>query len=290
MASAFRAVLLALLLFGGFLGSAPPTLSHEGQIHHLEVRQNTLAPGANETLVVDFERGPLIQGWFFFVLVNLSEGDSLLLTLEKDHLVVHQWTITSLGRSLRSALLSTGGPFSMRLANPSATKNASYHLYFDQSCNCPGKIVPVQLDRPLLVFNIDAEAEERIDARFLEPDAVNLKVSVATLKKATAQWPEDFEILASSSNPHDALVSGETRRAHLLYVAANQTGRYYFFVEGTGYDPSRHQTAADIGLSPEILLHPPVPSWNPWPWIGGAAVLLILGGALTWWIRRKRSP
>lgn len=164
----------------------------------------------------------LSKGWVFglYGAVQGNGTDRVDVFLYHEGISVANWTWVP-GYHTNTTLLKFTGEYEIRVHNP-GDRSVRYAFYYDQGCNCKGKLIP--LPGGWNLFNYDLPAGRQADIGFpLVPNA-RVRGYLATLaSEQDARWPQDFEILqqAEAQGPQWLNVSFQTTSAQ----------RYYVFVE-----------------------------------------------------------
>lgn len=280
-----RALLVLLLL-------APVAAAHGGhEAEHVNPARIDLAPGASNTTELTFTEGmgngSFEAGWVFVLNAILIPG-SAPATVE-----LHVGHEVALGRAVATFTVQAGptqrftaampetGVYSIVVRNPSVAQNTSLLYFFDQSCNCAGKPIPVELPAGLVLFNVDVPRPSTWKATFPEPPVHRLSVVLATRENPNSSWPQDFRVLQRSDQAVLRDVGAGPARLHELTWTADQPGRYYFFVQSAGIDLSKFDRADPVGsvmITPLYEQLKDTPKATP---LGLAALVVALGvGAL----------
>ena len=216
---------------------------HPGALRHIAVDQGTLGPGATDRIpIVWFDANRLEAGWAFFVILSVENtSEALDVALESNGTRVMSWSAAPGGTRVLSTMLPETADYTLVLQNP-GNATATYGFYFDQSCECAGKVIPTGIPGGIVVFNVDASPGERIVVGVPEPPAVSLHVRAARLADDRARYPDDFVTLAESADGP----------VHYLAFDAPGRERYYIFLESTAPHPDNDTTAEDRLVVPRI--------------------------------------
>lgn len=247
---AVAALLLTALL--------PPTQANhpQGGFIHVNPWRGTLAPGANETIPLDFERGPFEKGWEFVVsAVVLSNGTTLTATLTFENRTVQSWRVAPGGTRHLSTVMPETGFYSLVMLND-GNETIRYAFFYDQSCDCAGKPIPFEIDGGIVIFNQDLEPGQKVKAVFYEPPAMAVKIWLAKRTGTGGAWPRDFTVLSQSFNATvvrdpEAPTEGEAR-FHEFAFTADETTRYYYFVQSKVVFLDRLQSPNDVFVIPQF--------------------------------------
>jgi len=149
----------------------PTVAGHEGEedcgdispfeeFSHLRLWEATVAPGQEVSRMLSFGSCPLQEGWW--VTVWIDADGPLQMRMEHDGTLA-AWDMD--GVATPTLQMPVSG-FPDLVLNNTGTEPARFRLYFDQTCDCTFKGVPVP-SGPLW-FNADAKAGDtvRFDFRF----------------------------------------------------------------------------------------------------------------------------
>lgn len=279
------AVLVALL-------AAPLAAAHEeGGIPHVNPFIGDLPVGEVESFSLAFEEGPFEAGWVFIVNAIVYNGTAAPnFTLRFDNASVASWSAQpgAVTRHLTGRMPSSG-LYGLDVTNPGpGTVKAGF--FYDQSCNCAAKPIPVEIPNGLVVFNADAKQGATWKATFPEPAVHALKVTLATRTNERSQWPQDFRVLQTSTAPVVKDVGAGPARLHELTWTAERDDRFYFFVESTQANLSRFDTRSPQAAVASVMVTPFFEQLAAQPKPApGAEVALVVGAlALLVVVERRR--
>jgi len=284
-----RAALVVAVLFA-ILG-AMPAGAHEGEAHHVVPFRAVLEPESALDVPLTFEEGPLEAGWVFLLVAEVeSNGTAGTMELRLGTTAVETWTLPASGEARFFALLPETGAYGVHLQNPSPSDWIQVRFYFDQSCNCLGKIIPGGFARALVVFSFEFQSGDTIDAAFNEPAAIRTRVTLATRSGPGAIWPEAYTPIKTSENAVRVQVSEQAGPVllHQFHFVPAVTATYYFFVENKSY--TGNDSGPDsYGVAPYIEI---TPASFPWSFvlIGAAAGLVIVGFLYIRLRDRRKEP
>ncbi len=158
-----RVRVAALLLLSMF---AVPVAAHGGEhvcgdplagLNHLRIWEETLAAGESAQALGIFDGCPLRAGWWMAVWMEAPEGFAL--TIEHENQDLGTWDMQGYAHV---QLPVDGFPeFTVTASQP-----GTFRLYFDQTCACTGKGIPINGGSAW--FNVEAAAGETVtfDFRF----------------------------------------------------------------------------------------------------------------------------
>ena len=208
---------------------------------HLCVDVQDLAPGETKVRGLTSPEGPLRAGWIYIIYGGVQGNGSVIAELRSDNASVERFVWTQGQFHQNSTKIQVTGNHTLHLTNPSETESVRYAFYYDQSCNCIGKLIP--LHGGFVLFNyVFPEGRTAHFDLFVYDARHTLHGAVATHDESlpTAHWPDDFAILDEKT---------VTGRAWLNFsIVPEETGTYYVFLEAlAGADPN-----APIDLTPVI--------------------------------------
>lgn len=232
--------LTAVLLLSSLLAAAPAARAHgdehEGAgVPHVNPRYVDLAEGGNESIHIAYTRdSPDFQaGWAVVVNAVVTGGSATPpIELVQNGTVAASWTVPPDGRThhLWGAFAETGEA-EFRISNPGPGP-VNLTFFYDMSCACIGKPIPVEVAHGMVVFNVNVQAGQTWRATFPEPNVHRLNVWLATRTDDRSHFPEDFEVLQVSRDP----IEQDGERFHVFQWTAEQTGRYYFVMRSVAID------------------------------------------------------
>lgn len=225
LAAAFA--VLAVLAF--------PASAHQqtgGPLAHVSVQLAPLEPGESRAFWIEpgAEEGPWRAGMVIVLFVQFynEARDAKVELLFSEVEVVKSWRLTDdVHHKVSTVLPFDDGPYELRFTN-NATAKTQILFFFDQTCNCTAK--PIPLDEGWVVFHYDFKA----DRRFLVAVPVlvenwTVQGQLAWLRGEDGRWPDDFEIL------EDQTVSG----GWLNFTGVPESDRrYYIFYHAVSGSPS----------------------------------------------------
>ncbi|MBW3582922.1 MAG: hypothetical protein KY455_07475 [Euryarchaeota archaeon] len=266
-------VLLAVSLA---LGSASSVSAHEGGVHgfpHVNPYTKTLAPDERQSLPLTFEEGEFAAGWVFLVNIRIDNGTGPLrvelFEAQGSPAPALSWDVAAVeGMQTFSGALPSDGMYTLSIVNK-GPDNATFSLYYDQSCNCAQKPVPVETPAGVVVFQVDPTKGDSWNAAILEPDAYDLMIHLALRTDDRSVWPDDFQILETSET---TVADPSGREAHVFDFTAKETERHYFFVEVVGFDPGAVPERSEPGFIASLMIVPifeqtGVAQDSPAPWL-----------------------
>lgn len=252
---------LALLLLPAALAAA-----HGGnEAPHVNPFQVQLAPGGLQHIELTFtEGGPdgrFGPGWVFVLNAAMPDGSApMVVALRPGHL-------GGLGAEVAAWRLGPGvqrvtGPmpaedvYTLEFRHGGGPGNASLLFFYDQSCNCAAKPIPVEVPNGLVVFNADAKKGATWKATFPEPAVHHLKVTLAKRTAEASRWPEDFQVLQTSAAATVRDVGAGPARLHEVTWTADADTRYYFFVESVAADRAKFDASSPERAMGSVMVTP----------------------------------
>lgn len=283
--SAALAILVILILSAAAI---PPAEAHEDGVGHGSLFTGLLPRAETLTRHLDFEGGPLHGGWVFLLVAKVF-GAPLQATLSVEGASAASWTIPTAAetRWAGTTVLPRDGVYELSLTNSGAV-NASFAIYFDQSCNCVGKFIPAEIPDGMIIFNKDVTGPGTVFAQFNEPKAMRVRVTAALLVNSRGLWPADFAVLAVSNAPVQRQVKPELPPVwlHELRVEVDRPTRVYYILEGISFDATKYSGPQDLFVTPFYEASARADSGLS-PWIL-AAVLAVFVAFAVILVRRGR--
>lgn len=221
-----RPLLAALCL----LALVPIVSAHgeDGDIGHLNVKVDDVGPQERVVVPLDPTEGPqgpsgeqFRAGWVFTLYGGIQGNGSLDLSLTWGNETISSWNWSPGTFQTTTLRLTRSGPHNLTLWNPSSSQTVRYGFYFDMSCNCASKLIP--LPGGFVLFDYDLPPDRDVTIKLPTPQGVRFNVSIAILKGDNASWPNDFNVLTTTQS-----TSGQTARLEFPDRAAETT--YYVFV------------------------------------------------------------
>lgn len=213
----------SLLLILLAASAAPPGAAHEGGpgFHHLSVDVRELNATESRSYALESDEGPFREGWVFIVYGGTEGPGRVIVNLTHANRTVTQWQWGAGSFHKNTTRLPATGGYNLTLWNPSDAR-VRYAFYFDQSCNCQSKVIP--LPGGFVLFNYDFPAGRDAFVGFPTLPGWHLQGAVATLREGTeAHWPQDFEILVEQEARDRGWIN--------FTFKTPTTTRYYVFME-----------------------------------------------------------
>lgn len=140
-------------------------------LNHLRPWDVALEAGQNTSQILAFEGTPMPEGWLLVVQGVVEDGTVQVSVRDNGTLAAWTW---GEGRNTETVRLAHTGFPELRVRNV-GEGNGSATLSYDQTCDCIGKATA--LERGPLLFNIDADAGQRVAFRF---NMVPVKATLST--------------------------------------------------------------------------------------------------------------
>jgi hypothetical protein len=271
--------LAALLALGLMIGVAPAGAA-DG-VDHVTLIEGQLAPGAARVYDLKFGEGPLRRGWLFGLVGQVHAGVADLTLLDPGGQPAAQWRWDATAQPRWDGLtLPSDGDY--RLSVASAGEQAlRYTFYYDQSCFCAGKKMPIE--GGVVIFQGSAPAGTPVEAWLGMDSSVETSVQVAYLAAPAGRWPADYQQLdvAPSVDTQD---DGRFTQVSLAFTAVSPEPYYIIVQSRKGTGGISFLTQAGTGVSDQVRS----PSWLLA--VTGVAAVLALAAlgmaARVWWRRR----
>jgi hypothetical protein len=271
--------LAALLALGLMIGVARARAA-DG-VDHVTLIEGQLAPGAARVYDLKFGEGPLRRGWLFGLVGQVHTGTADLTLLDPGGQPAARWRWDAATQPRWDGLtLPSDGDYRLSVAN-AGQQALRYTLYYDQSCFCAGKKMPIE--GGVVIFQGSAPAGAPVEAWLGMDSDVEASVQVAYRAAPSGRWPADYQLLdvAPSVDTQD---DGRFTQISLAFTAVTSEP-YYIIVQsrkGTGGISFLTQVATDDAQQARN------PSWLLV--VTAVAVVMALAtlgmAARVWWRRR----
>jgi hypothetical protein len=280
-----RLVLAAMALLLAMTGVGPAR-AQEGGVDHVTLMEGELAPGASRVYQLKFGEGDLRRGWLFALVGQVRAGAAELALLDPAGQAAGRWRWESAGSSRWEGIaIPRDGDYRLRVASVGAAA-LRYSLYYDQSCFCAGKKLP--LEGGVVIFQASAAPGSPVEAFFLTEGDLETSVQVAYRTGAAGNWPADYHVLPVE--PQLDTRGDSSSRQESLTFTAESSDPYYLIVQsrkGTGGITFLAQEGDSGGL---IQAAPASPAWLLWVAAAAACVAVAaLGMAARAWMKRIKS-
>lgn len=218
-----------------FEGEVEPRCDDE-VFFHLCLDIADLEPGANKTRHLLSPEGDLRAGWVYIIYGGVDGQGTIIADLVHDNKTVESFVWTP-GFHKNSTRIQSTGEHHLVLRNPSNDTSVRYAFYYDQSCNCVGKVIP--LSGGFVLFNNKFPGDTDISVDFPMIDGWRLHAAAAWLPDDAPQahWPNDYTILTETTAKDQGWLE--------LDFHTDEPGTYYVFVQaldGASPDDPVHLT------------------------------------------------
>jgi hypothetical protein len=278
-----RFLIAALALLLAIVGGGPAR-AEEGGVDHVTLMEGELAPGASRVYQLKFGEGDLRRGWLFALVGQVRAGAADLALLDPAGQPAAQWRWEPTDAPRWEGIaIPRDGEYRLRVGSAGA-QALRYSLYYDQSCYCAGKQLP--LEGGVVIFQASAAAGSPVEAWLATEDGVETSVQVAYRTGAAGRWPSDYRVLPVAPRP-DTQGDGSFRQESLAFTAESPDP-YYLIVQsrkGTGGISFLAQEGGAIEL---VQAAPARPSWLLWV-AGAAASVAVVALSMAAQAWRKRA-
>lgn len=267
-------VLVLVLALAGATDADHP----DDPLDHLHVTVKDLGPGETHRVPIEStSHGELKAGWIYIVHGLVEGNESIQVALERDHEPAENTENETWqpGYNTMYTKIAETGPHDLVLHNP-GDETIRYGFYYDQSCNCVGKAIPLPEGVVLFNYPLPADTPFQISYSIAFERPVpewGVKASLATHDNSstTASWPEDFDILEEKE------ISSDKRQHWLNFTfQTDAQGTYYVHLEALkGTDPGNPMLMSGIAeplTSDQAVEQSPAPMLLPL--VAGALVLV----------------
>ena len=275
-------VILALLaLFG--VGAAR---AEEGGVDHVTLMEGELAAGASRVYLLKFGEGDLRRGWLFALVGQVRAGvaDLTLLDPAGQPAAQWRWEPTDVPR-WDGIAIPRDGEYRLRV-NSAGAAPLRYSLYYDQSCFCAGKKLP--LEGGVVIFQGSAAPGSPVEVWLATEDGIETSVQVAYRSGVDGRWPADYRVLPVE--PQLDTRGDSSSRQELLTFTAESSDPYYLIVQsrkGIGGISFLAQEGAAGDATGLVQTAPAPQRWLLW--VAGVAIgvaVVALGMAARAWRAR----
>ncbi|MFL5800842.1 MAG: hypothetical protein ACJ8CR_03795 [Roseiflexaceae bacterium] len=217
------AALLALSLMVG----AAAARAADGGVDHVTLIEGELAPGASRVYALKFGEGPLRRGWLFALVGQVHAGTADLTLLDPVGQPAAQWRWDATAEPRWDGLtLPSDGDYRLRVTS-AGEQALRYTLYYDQSCFCAGKKVP--LEGGVVIFQGSAPAGAPVEAWLGMDSSIEVSLQVAYRATPAGRWPTDYQLLAVAPSS-DIQDDGRFLQESITFTAVS-SDPYYIIVQ-----------------------------------------------------------
>lgn len=209
---------------------------------HLSVDVKDYPPGQTVSSKIDGgSEGPLQKGWIFGLGSIVEAPGQLRVALGRDGNVTERFVWGSEGTNFNTTRLQHDDYVDVQIHNPT-NQTVRAGFYFDQSCNCAGKTIP--LPGGTVFFDYEFPERSRVKVQVPILEGWGVEAAVATTEARGRYWPDDFAILLtkSQSTPGMMRLEFQTAKADTYYVVFTAT-------QGVVFPP---QPGMDFELTPLV--------------------------------------
>jgi MYXO-CTERM domain-containing protein len=225
-----------------------------GEFPHVNPFPVRLGPGEAQFLELTFEENmtkaaegnhSFEAGWVFVLSAFLtSDSAPVQVALHPGHNLsrgpaVANWTLASHGTQVVTAGMPVTDVYTLELRHGGGPGRTNMTFFYDQSCECAGKPIPLEVPNGAVLFNVDVKQGQTWKATFPEPPAYDLSIVLAERTNPLSRWPQDFSVLGRSDQPVVRDVGAGPVRLHELGWTAQHDGAYYFLATAIGVHPER---------------------------------------------------
>lgn len=242
-------------------------------LEHLTVRDVELGDGEEASIPLTFRGGPFEAGWALVVNAEVAGSGQLQAELVQANATVEHWNATpgEATRYLHGVFAETA---TARLDLAAEGDPVNLSLYYDMSCECAGKQIPVEIADGRTVFRIQVREGATWQATFPEPPAHDLTIHRTDRLDPASRWPDDFAIQETSKEaPHT-----------FTWTVEDSSDAYVWMVSEQIHRDRVGETDATI-VSPSFY---PVQDGSTGPATPLPAVLALVGLVVAAGVRRRK--
>lgn len=227
---------------------------------HMTLNVKDLPPGEEHRFSLHSERvaGDFPSGWIITAFAGIQGEGVLAANLTLDNVTRHTWHWVGNQYSSNSTRVVDAGHYELRVHNPGST-TIRYAFYFDQSCNCAYKVVPI--NGGFVLFNYDLPADRGVRLGFPTVDGWHVRGHLALLEDDQGRWPQDFRILETIEQKNKGWLQFDFRtqsaQTHYVFVEAiegvKQGPNGPLPVELTPLLEVEEATSPSVGISGALL-------------------------------------
>jgi hypothetical protein len=285
----YRRILIAALALLLVASGAGLARAEDGGVDHVTLMEGELAPGASRVYQLKFGEGDLRRGWLFALVGQVHAGAADLTLLDPAGQPTAQWRWEPTDAPRWDGIaIPRDGQYRLRVASAGAA-TLRYTLYYDQSCFCAGKKLP--LEGGVVIFQGSAAPGSPVEAWLATEGDVETSVQVAYRSGPDGRWPVDYRVLPVAPRL-DTRSDGSSHQESLTFTAESPDP-YYLIVQsrkGTGGISFLAEEGDAAGTTGLVQVAPAGQSWLLW--VAAAAIgvtVVALGLAVrAWWRSAKR--
>jgi hypothetical protein len=279
----YRRLLLAALALCLVFNGVGLARAEDGGVDHVTLMQGELAPDASRVYQLKFGEGDLRRGWLFALVGQVHAGAAELTLLDPTGQAAAQWRWEPSDAPRWDGIaIPHDGEYRLRVASAGSAP-LRYSLYYDQSCFCAGKKLP--LEGGVVIFQASAATGSLVEAYLLTEGDLETSVQVAYRTGPAGHWPADYRVLPVEPQL-DTRGDGASRQESLAFTAESPDP-YYLIVQsrkGTGGITFLAQEGAADGANGLAQTVPARSSWLLWVAAVAAVVAIVaLGMAARAW-------
>ena len=283
-----RFLIAALALLLAVVGAGLARAEGDG-VDHVTLMEGELAPGASRVYQLKFGEGDLRRGWLFALVGQVHAGAAELTLLDPTGQPAAQWRWEPADATRWDGIaIPRDGEYRLRVASAGAA-GLRYSLYYDQSCFCAGKKLP--LEGGVVIFQGSAAPGSPVEAYLMTEGELETSVQVAYRSGEAGRWPADYRVLPVE--PQAGTRGDGSARQESLAFTAESPDPYYLIVQsrkGTGGITFLAQEGTAGAVTGLVETGTAPQSWLLW--VAGAAAgvaLVALGMAARAWRARAKA-
>lgn len=220
-----RALLVVTILAAAMVLVGAAAADHPA-LDHLHVIVEDVEGGDTHRIPINSTtHGDLRAGWIYILYAHAEGNHSLQVELEMNGTQVDRFTWMPGGFNTNTTKIQETGPHELAITNP-GNSTVRFAFYYDQSCNCDGKQIP--LPGGVVMFNYPFPADAPVKVAYPIALDWHVKGTLATHDDglSTAHWPEDFEILEETEAQGPG--AGQTGRNWLNFTFQTDKEQVYY--------------------------------------------------------------
>jgi hypothetical protein len=223
----YRRFLIAVLVLMLTCGAGMTRAEGSG-VDHVTLMEGELAPGTSRVYRLKFGEGDLRRGWLFALVGQVRAGTADITLLDPASQPAAQWRWDAMDAPRWDGVaIPRDGEYRLRVAS-AGTATLRYTLYYDQSCFCAGKKLP--LEGGVVIFQGSAAPGAQVEAWLATEGGLETSTQVAYRSRPAGRWPDDYRLLPVV--PHLDTPGGDSFRQESLSFTAESSDPYYVIVQG----------------------------------------------------------